>query len=103
MKARLSLKVRAGARRTELLGRYGDAWKLSVAAPPVDGRANDAILRFFADLAGVPLGAVAITTGHTSANKRIEIEGINAEQLERAILGAHEHPADSGSTQTPKP
>ncbi len=91
MKTRLSLKVRAGARRTEFSGKLGDAWKLQVAAPPVDGKANEAILRFFAKLLSIPAAAVRIVTGHTSPAKIIEIEGVDAEQLERAILGTHGH------------
>ena len=47
MKARVALKVRAGARKTEFAGRFGDAWKLHVAAPPVDGKANEVIRPLF--------------------------------------------------------
>jgi len=86
MKARVAIKVRAGARKTEFAGRFGDAWKLQVAAPPVDGKANEAIVRFLAKLASVPANSVRIVTGIAASNKLIEIEGIDAETLERAIL-----------------
>ncbi len=86
MKARLSLKVRAGARSTELAGRHGEAWKLNVAAPPVDGKANEAIIRFFAKLLGVPAAAVRIATGLTSPLKILEVEGLETADLERAVL-----------------
>ena len=53
--ARLTVKVHPRARRSALAGRFGDAWKLDLAAPPVDGKANDECVRFFAELASVRL------------------------------------------------
>jgi uncharacterized protein YggU (UPF0235/DUF167 family) len=52
--ARITVKVHPRARRTRVAGRMGDAWKLDLAAPPVDRKANQACVRFFAELAGVP-------------------------------------------------
>ncbi len=89
MKTRIAIKVRPGARETEFAGRFGDAWKLHVAAPPVDGKANEAIVRFFARLAAVPANAVRIVTGLSASNKLIEIDGIDPQTLERAILESH--------------
>lgn len=97
MKARLTLKVRAGARKTEFAGTHGNAWKLHVAAPPVDGKANEAIMRFLAKLSGVPAAAVRIVSGFTGATKIVEVEGIDSERLHRAILESHGPPSDSGS------
>ena len=56
--ARLTVKVHPRAKRSALAGRYGDAWKLDLAAPPVDGKANDECIRFFAELAHVPRARV---------------------------------------------
>jgi uncharacterized protein (TIGR00251 family) len=56
-------------------GWHGDAIKIRVAAPPVDGAANDALQRFLADRLGVPTQAVTITGGHTSRRKRVTIQG----------------------------
>ena len=97
MKARLTLKIRAGARKTEFSGKLGDAWKLHVASPPVDGKANKAILRFLAKLAGVPAPAVRIVSGFTAATKIVEVVGIDSAALERAILESHGHPSHTGS------
>ena len=97
MKTRVSLKVAAGARTTAFAGRFGDAWKLHVAAPPVDGKANDAIVKFFARLLEVPAGSVRIVSGLTSSRKTLEIEGVSAETLERAILESHGPRPNSGS------
>ena len=83
--ARLTVKVHPRAKRSALAGRLGDAWKLSLAAPPVDGKANDECVRFFAEFAGVPRSRVRIVTGLTSRLKVVEIEGVPQEDLERRL------------------
>jgi uncharacterized protein YggU (UPF0235/DUF167 family) len=97
MKARLSLKVAAGARTTAFAGRFGDAWKLHVAAPPVDGKANDAIVKFLAHFLRLPTSAVRIVGGVTASRKTVEIEGVSAETLDRAILESHGPRPHTGS------
>jgi uncharacterized protein (TIGR00251 family) len=84
--ARLTVKVHPRARRTALAGRLGDAWKLALAAPPVDGKANQECVRFFAELAGVPKSRVRIVTGATSRRKVVEVEGVTQEELEKLLL-----------------
>jgi uncharacterized protein YggU (UPF0235/DUF167 family) len=91
MKTRLTLKVRAGARQTAFAGKLGEAWKLHVAAPPVDGKANDAIVRFLARLAGVPASSVRVVSGLTGSAKIVELDGVDADRLERVIVGSNEH------------
>jgi uncharacterized protein (TIGR00251 family) len=86
--ARITVKVHPRARRSALAGRLGDAWKLALAAPPVDGKANDECVRFFAELAGVPRSRVRIVTGLTSRLKVVEIEGVPQEDLERRLSAA---------------
>jgi uncharacterized protein (TIGR00251 family) len=54
----------------------GDAWKLDLAAPPVDGKANEECVRYLAEWAGVPRSRVRIVTGATSRRKVVEIEGM---------------------------
>jgi uncharacterized protein (TIGR00251 family) len=83
--ARLTVKVHPRARRSALAGRIGDAWKLSLAAPPVDGKANDECVRYLAELAGVPRSRVRIVKGLTSRLKVVEIEGVPQEDLERRL------------------
>jgi uncharacterized protein (TIGR00251 family) len=97
MKARLTLKISAGAAKTEFRGMHGDVWKLQVAAPPVDGRANEAILRFIAQLAGVGKSGVRILSGFTGTTKVVEVEGIDSPGLERAILESHGPRPNTGS------
>ena len=83
--ARLTVKVHPRAKRSAFAGRLGDAWKLDLAAPPVDGKANDECVRFLAEFAGVPRARVRIVTGLTSRLKVVEIEGVPQEELERRL------------------
>ncbi len=68
-----------------MTGRLGEAYKLDVAAPPVDGKANEECIRFFAEAAGVPRSRVRIITGATGRNKVVEVEGMEQEELERRL------------------
>jgi hypothetical protein len=64
----------------------GDAWKLDLAAPPVEGKANQECVRFFAELARVPRARVRIVTGAASRLKVVEIEGVGQDEIERRLL-----------------
>ena len=86
--ARIAVKVHPRARRTALNGRFGEAYKLDLAAPPVDGKANEECVRFFAELAKVPRSRVRIVTGATARNKVVEIEGVDQANLDRLIDNA---------------
>ena len=82
---RLRLRVSPGARRTEIAGRHGDAWKIRVAAPPENGRANEAALRLLAHRLGLPRRALTIVSGHTAREKVVQLEGISAERVEEGL------------------
>ena len=82
--ARLTVKVHPRARRSAVTGRLGDAWKLDLTAPPVEGKANEECVRFLAELAGVPRARVRIVTGLTSRTKVVEIEGVTQEEFSKA-------------------
>lgn len=85
--ARITVKVHPRAKRSAVAGRLGDAWKLSLAAPPVDGKANEECVRFLAELAGVPRSGVRVVMGLTSRLKVVEIEGASQEDLEKLLSG----------------
>ncbi len=85
--ARVTVKVHPRARRTGVTGRFRDAYKLDLAAPPVDGKANDECVRFFSELSGVPRSRVRIVSGTTARLKVVEVDGIAQQHLEK-ILGA---------------
>ena len=70
----LALHVQPGAKRTEVAGTHGDALKIRLAAPPVDGKANAELLRFLAAAFDVPRHAVTLLRGETSRQKAVRIE-----------------------------
>ena len=82
---RLRLRVLPGARRTEIAGRHGDGWKVRVAAPPENGRANDAVRRLLAERLDLPQSAVTIVSGHTAREKVVELDGISQERAEAGL------------------
>lgn len=85
--ALLNLKVVPGARRSEIVGRYGEAIKLRVAAPPEDGRANQEVLELLARALGVDRRSLAIVRGHTSPQKVIDVGGLELDEILRRLGG----------------
>jgi len=73
---RIRIHVQPRASRTELGGRHGDALKIRLAAPPVDGAANKELLDFLATRLGVPRRAVQLERGTTSREKSVTVQGI---------------------------
>ena len=69
----LTLHVQPGASRTEVAGTHGDALKVRLTAPPVDGKANAELLRFLAEAFGVPRRNVTLVRGETSRAKVVRI------------------------------
>jgi uncharacterized protein len=80
---RVQLRVSPRAARTELVGRHGPAWKVRVAAPPQDGRANDAAASLIADALAVPRSDVRLVAGASSRDKVVEIAGLSAAEVDR--------------------
>lgn len=87
--ASLSVRVHPRAKKDAITGRVGDAWKLSLTAPPVDGKANQACIAFFAKFFAVPRASVTIAAGQSSRNKGVQVAGISQvaaqERLEAAL------------------
>ena len=85
--AQFSLRVQPRASRNGFAGLIGDAVKLAVTAPPVDGKANQAVIAYLAEFFRIPKSSVAILSGETGRNKLIAIRGLRAGQvLERLNL-----------------
>jgi uncharacterized protein len=82
-----AIKVQPRAKRNEVVGELGDALKLALTAPPVEGQANQACISFLAELLKVPRSSITIASGQNSRRKLIRIAGITAEQF-RARLRA---------------
>jgi hypothetical protein len=70
----LTLHIQPGAKKTEVAGQHGDALKIRLAAPPVDGKANEALVKFIAETLGIARSEVSIKSGHTSRRKVVEID-----------------------------
>jgi uncharacterized protein len=86
--ATFSIKVHPRARKNAITGIVGDALKLALTAPPVEGKANAAVIEFFADLFEIPRSSVTIASGETSRNKVVRISGINRTMVEQRLSGA---------------
>jgi uncharacterized protein (TIGR00251 family) len=84
---RISVYVQPRASKTEVVGLHGDAWKIRVAAPPVDNAANVALTDFMASKLGVPRKSVRVASGGTGRRKIVEIDGVELAAV-TAALGA---------------
>ena len=76
-----AVKVHPRAKKNAITGEVGDALKVALTAPPVDGKANEACIEFFAKLLKVPRSSVSIVAGSTSRNKLIRVAGLSAEEV----------------------
>jgi len=80
-----AVRVHPRAKKNGITGELGDALKVSLTTPPVEGRANEACVEFFAKLLKVPRSSVTIASGQTSRNKVIRVVGLSAEELRKRI------------------
>ena len=84
----LLIRAQPGARASEAVGEHGDALRVKVAAPPVDGKANEALLRWLARRLDVTLRDVELVSGATSRTKRVSVScALTADQLIERLLG----------------
>ena len=81
----LTLHIQPGAKKTEVAGLHGDALKIRLAAPPVDGKANAALIAFVAERLGVARSAVSLKSGQTSRRKVLEVAYAPANVSERLL------------------
>ncbi len=81
----IDVHAQPGARRTEVGGLHGDAIRIRVAAPPSEGRANEALVRFLADALHVPSRRCALVSGQSSRRKRFRIEAPDRAAAERML------------------
>src|SRR5438067_12744335 len=83
---RFKVKVHSRARKNGITGFVGDALKVSVASPPVDGKANQAVIEFLAEeVFKIPRSSVTIASGENSRLKGISVSGMSAEQISKAL------------------
>jgi uncharacterized protein (TIGR00251 family) len=82
---RLQLRVQPRASREEVAGVSGDAIRVRLTAPPVEGAANEALVRFLSAKLGVPRGAVVLRSGRTGRNKVVEVSGVSPGEASRRL------------------
>jgi hypothetical protein len=83
--AQFALRVQPRASRNAIVGIMGDALKVAITAPPVDGKANEAVVAYLAAVFSVAKSSVVIVSGETGRNKLVAIRGITAERVRKAL------------------
>ena len=83
--ATFAVKIHPRAKKNAITGEVGDALKLALTAPPVEGRANEACIEFLANLLKVPRSSVTIASGETSRRKVIRVVGLSATELRQRL------------------
>ena len=81
----LTLHIQPGAKKTEVSGPHGDALKIRLAAPPVDGKANAALIEFLAERLKVPRTRVTLVSGQSSRSKRVAVAGVACNEAEERL------------------
>lgn len=82
----ITLHVQPRAKKTAIVGVHGDALKVKVSAPPVDGAANDELIAFFAKYFGVPKSRVEVKQGEQSRHKVLEVIGVTSSELTALLI-----------------
>ncbi len=85
--ATLSVRIQPRASKNEIVRREGGGLKIRLTAPPVDGAANEALIRFLADTLSVPKSQVEIVSGHTAREKIVRINGLSQETANQLLSG----------------
>jgi uncharacterized protein (TIGR00251 family) len=83
-----AVKVHPRARKNGIAGVVGDALKLALTAPPVEGKANQAVIEFFSELFAIPRSSVTIASGETSRNKVVRIASLSRAAVEQRLAAA---------------
>lgn len=83
----MKIKVQPRSSKNEICGIQGDALKVKLMAPPVDGEANEACIRFLSKFFAVPRKQIKLISGQTSPHKIIEIENTTAEEILGCLRG----------------
>ena len=86
---RFAVRVQPRASRSEVSGTHGEALKVRLSAPPVEGAANDALVELLADALDVPRRAVRIISGATARTKVVEVDGVTPALVERLAMGTN--------------
>jgi len=87
----IAVRAQPGAKKTAIIGVYGEGasaqLKIAVNAPPIEGRANDALVAFLADYFSIPRSRIALLSGETSRNKVFLVRGVSRSQIQSILQG----------------
>ena len=83
--ARFAVRVHPRGRKNAITGEVGDSLKVTLTAPPVEGRANLACIEFFADFLQVSRSSVLIVSGQTGRSKVVQVSGLSADQIRERL------------------
>jgi uncharacterized protein (TIGR00251 family) len=86
--ASFAVKVQPRAKRNAIAGALGDALKIAITAPPVEGKANEACIDFLATVLKVPRSSITIAAGQTSRNKVVRVTGLSAAEVSQRLAAA---------------
>ncbi len=86
--ASFAVRVQPRARRNAVVGELGDALKIALTAPPLEGRANAACIAFLAELLSVPRSSVTIAAGQTARQKVVRVAGVSAAAVRARLVEA---------------
>jgi uncharacterized protein (TIGR00251 family) len=92
----ISIKVVPGSKKNRVVGKYGDAIKVQVSAPPEGGKANQAVIALLVEALGVRPQQISITRGHTQPRKTVQIEGLDQSSAEQRLLNPGRNIATDG-------
>ena len=83
-----TIRVQPRARRNAVMGEIGDALKISLTSPPIEGRANEACIEFLAEFLKVPRSSITIAAGQSSRNKVVRVRGLTAAEVAERLCAA---------------
>ncbi len=82
---KISLRIQPGASRNEVAGLASGVWRLRIAAPPVEGKANKALLEFLSEVLNIARSRIAIVRGETGRDKVVAVFGLTPEEIEKRL------------------
>ncbi|WP_245546703.1 DUF167 domain-containing protein [Leeia oryzae] len=82
----LTLYIQPGAKKSGIVGLHGEALKIRLAAPPVEGKANQALIQFLSSILDIPKQSVELVTGETNRNKRVVIHTLTTPDIAARLL-----------------
>jgi uncharacterized protein len=86
--ARLAVRIKPNSARDQVMGFKDSAWQIRIAAPPVEGKANEKLIEFLSEVLKVRKSAISIEKGHTSRNKRLTVDGVSHAMLQSLMAEA---------------